>query len=185
MPYKVIGHVIHDVSLPPTQKLVLIVLADFYNEDFGKAWPSQDTICAITGLSLRSINRAISELKKKGHIDVWRECSTGQYAHNTYGINHAPQGHMVEKVGAKNDQTTCQKERKPCATVAHYPLRTLNKPLKENSKKITRNSGLPQSVEEFLELPPVLQENYWYHKPEIQRMLRRNGYEDLRSARKA
>ena len=70
MSYKVIGHVIHDVSLPPTQKLVLIVLADFYNEDFGKAWPSQDTICAITGLSLRSINRAISELKKKGHIDV-------------------------------------------------------------------------------------------------------------------
>ena len=40
------------------------------------------------------------------------------------------------KKGAKNDQTTRQKERKPCATVAHYPLRTLNKPLKENSKKL-------------------------------------------------
>ena len=185
MSFQILGHVIHNVSLPATQKLVLIVLADFYNEESGKAWPSQDTLCTVTGLSLRSINRVIRELKRKGHIKVWKERSAGQYPHNAYRINHAPQRHMVEKVGAKNNQTTRQKDRKPCATLADYPLRTLNKPLKENSKKITRNSGLPQSVEEFRELPPFLQEHYWFHKPEMQRMLRRNGYEDLSSARNA
>ena len=37
MSFMIIGHVIHNVSLLPTQKLVLIVLADFYNEAFGKA----------------------------------------------------------------------------------------------------------------------------------------------------
>jgi transcription initiation factor IIE alpha subunit len=112
MSFKILGHVIHNVSLPATQKLVLIVLADFYNEESGKAWPSQDTLCTVTGLSLRSINRAIRELKRKGHIKVWKERSAGQYPHNAYRINHAPQRHMVEKVGAKNNQTTRQKERK-------------------------------------------------------------------------
>ena len=185
MSFMIIGHVIHNVSLLPTQKLVLIVLADFYNEAFGKAWPSQDTLCAVTGLSLRSINRAIRELKRKGHIKVWKERSAGQYPHNVYRINHAPQRRLVEEVVAKNDLTMCQKTPSPCATVAHYPLRTLEKPLKENSKKIRKNSGLPQSVGEFRELPPFLQEHYWFHNPEIQRMLRRNGYEDLPSARNA
>jgi len=156
MSFKIIGDVIHNVSQPPTQKLVLIILVDFYNEKFGKAWPSHDTLYAVTGLSLRSINQSIRELKRKGHIKVWKERSASQYLHNTYRINHAPQRHMVEKVGAKNKQTTHQKELKLCTTLADYPLRTLNKPLTENSKKIRGNSGLPQNVEEFCELPPFL-----------------------------
>ena len=138
MSFMIIGHVIHNVSLLPTQKLVLIVLADFYNEAFGKAWPSQDTLCAVTGLSLRSINRAIRELKRKGHIKVWKERSAGQYPHNVYRINHAPQRHMVGEAGAKNDLTMCQKTPSPYATVAHYPLRPLRIPKRKfhkNSKK--------------------------------------------------
>ena len=102
MSFKILGHVSHNVFLPPTQKLVLIVLADFYNEESGKAWPSQDTLCAVTGLSFRSINRAIRELKRKGHIRVWKECSAGQYSHNVYWINHAPQRHMIKEMVAKN-----------------------------------------------------------------------------------
>ena len=39
MSFKILGHVTHNVSLPPNQKLMLIVLADFYNEEAGKAWP--------------------------------------------------------------------------------------------------------------------------------------------------
>ena len=141
MSLMIIGHVIHNVSLPPTQKLVLIVLADFYNEAFGKAWPSQDTLCVVTGLSLRSINRAIRELKRKGHIKVWKERSAGQYPHNVYRINHAPQRRMVEEVGAKNDLTMCQKTPSPYATVAHYPLRTLKNTLNTNDD----NEGLKKS----------------------------------------
>ena len=184
MSFKILGHVIHNVSLPPTQKLVLIVLADFYNEDSGKAWPSQDTICAVTGLSPRSINRAIRELKRQGHIRVWKERSAGQYSHNVYRINHTPQRHMVEEVGAKNDQTTCQKEPKPCATVAHYPLRTRKNTLDNAPNKEERIVGLPQTPAEFQRLPPFLQNHYWYHKPGVQRMLRNHGLEDLESAKK-
>ena len=87
-------------------------------------------------------------------------------------------------MGAKNDLPMCQKKPTPCATVAHYPLTTLNKPLKGNSEKIGKNSKWPRSIEEFQALPSFLQELYWYHEPEIQQMLRRNGCDDLTSARK-
>ena len=48
---------------------------------------------------------------------------------------------MVEKVGAKNDQTMCQKKPSPCATVAHYPLRTHKNTLNNNDD----NEGLKKS----------------------------------------
>ena len=185
MSYRILGQIIENEVLPANQKFVLIVLANFYNDELQKAWPSQETLCRVTSLSRRTINRALRELEKKGHITTSKERTSGQYPHSSYRINHVSERHMVEKVGAKNDLTMCQKTPSPCATVAHYPLRTLEKPLKENSKKIRKNSGLPQSVGEFRELPPFLQEHYWFHNPEIQRMLRRNGYEDLPSARNA
>ena len=184
MSYRILGQIIENAVLPANQKFVLIVLANFHNDELQKAWPSQETLCRLTSLSRATINRALRELNKKGHITVWKERSSGQYPHNVYRINHVSGRHMVKEVGVKNDQTMCQKEPSPCSTVRHYPLRTLNKPLKKNSKKVNRDSKLPNSIEQFQALPSCLQELYWYHKPEIQRMLRRNGCDDLTSARK-
>jgi DNA-binding transcriptional MocR family regulator len=184
MSYRILGKIIENAILPANQKLVLIVLANFHNDELQKAWPSQETLCRLTGLSRATINRALKELKDKGHISIWKERTSGQYAHSVYRINHVSERHMVEEVGLKSEQTMYQKGGSPCRTVRHHPLRTLNKPLKENSKKIRRNSRLPESVEEFRELPPLLQEHYWFHKPEMQRMLRHAGCSDLASARK-
>ena len=183
MSLKIIGYVIHNISLPPTQKLVLIVLADFYNEKRGKAWPSQDTLCDVTGLSLRSINRALSELKKRELITIWKERSSGQYPHNVYRINHVSERHMVLNAAAKNEHTTCQKGTKPYATVAHNPLGTLKKPLNKDSDKGKRNLLSPETPEQFQDLPGVMQDHCWYHKPNVQRMLRRAGLKDLKTAK--
>ena len=124
MSFKILRHVIHNVYLPPTQKLVLIVLADFYNEESGKAWPSQDTLCMLTGLSRATLNRALKELKDKGHITIWKERTSGQYPHSAYRINHVSERDIVEEMGLKTEQTMYQKGALPCRTVRHYPLRT-------------------------------------------------------------
>ena len=184
MSYRILGQIIENAILPANQKFVLIVLANFHNDELQKAWPSQETLCRVTSLSRRTINRALRELEKKGHITTSKERTSGQYPHSIYRINHVSERHMVEKVGAKNDLTMCQKKPSPCATAAHYPLRNLKNPLKGNSETIRKNSKWPRSIEEFQALPSCLQELYWYHKPEIQRMLRRNGCDDLTSARK-
>ena len=123
------------------QKFVLIVLANFHNDEPKKACPSQETLCRVTSLSRRTINRALRELEKKGHITTSKERTSGQYPHSIYRINHVSERHMVEKVGARNDLTMCQKKPSPCATTAHYPLRNLKNTLNNNDD----NEGLKKS----------------------------------------
>jgi hypothetical protein len=53
------------IKLPPTQKLVLICLSEFA-DDNGRCYPSVDTIAERTGLNSRSVRRAISEIEKAG-----------------------------------------------------------------------------------------------------------------------
>ncbi len=182
--FKILGHVIHNVSLPPTQKLVLIVLADFYNEESGKAWPSQDTLCMLTGLSRATFNRALKELKDKEHIATWKERFSGQYPHSVYRMNHVSERHIVEEVSLKSEQTMYQTRGSPCRTVRHYPSTTLKNTLDHGSNKKERIVGLPKTPEEFQRLPPFLQDHYWYLKPGVQRMLRNHGLEDLDIAKK-
>ena len=184
MSFKILGHVIHNVSLPPTQKLVLIVLADFYNEESGKAWPSQDTLCMLTGLSRATLNRALKELKDKGHITIWKERTSGQYPHSAYRINHVSERDMVEEVGLKSEQTMYQKGGSPCRTVRHYPLTTLKNTLDSVKDKEESIVGLPQTPEEFQKLPSAVQENYYYWKPNVRKMLEKAGFNSLREASK-
>ena len=184
MSFKILGHVIHNVSLPPTQKLVLIVLADFYNEESGKAWPSQDTLCMLTGLSRATLNRALKELKDKGHITIWKERTSGQYPHSAYRINHVSERDMVEEVGLKSEQTMYQKGGSPCRTVRHYPLTTLKNTLDHGSNKKEQIVGLPQTPDEFQKLPSAVQENYYYWKPNVRKMLEKAGFNSLREASK-
>ena len=169
MSFRISGHVIHNVSLPPTQKLVLIVLADFYNEESRKAWPSQDTLCRLTSLSRATLNRALKELKHKGHITIWKERTSGQYPHSNYRINNVSERHMVEEVCLKSEQTMSQKGPSPCLTVRHYPLRTNKEPLNkkfekkekmlsEKQKKFAKNLARKlqeKHFEEFYALEPL------------------------------
>lgn len=55
------------LKIHPTQKLVLICLAD-YADDFGACYPSVDTIASSTGLNSRSVRRTIAELELLGHL---------------------------------------------------------------------------------------------------------------------
>ena len=159
MSHRILGQIIENAILPANQKFVLIVLANFYNDELQKAWPSQETLCRLTSLSRATINRALKELKDKGHISIWKERTSGQYAHSVYRINHVPERHMVEEVSLKNEQTMYQKGRLLCRTVRHYPLRTLNKSLNQKFEK--KKEVLSKKQKKFAEnLARKLQENY-------------------------
>lgn len=51
------------VSLPPTAHHVLLCLADRHNEKYDCAWPSYADIVERTGLSERTVRRAVEELE--------------------------------------------------------------------------------------------------------------------------
>jgi len=59
-----------EVKLSPTQKLVLLLLADAHNA--GKSWPSVATLARQSGLHRSSVLRAIGDLSKAGVLTVER-----------------------------------------------------------------------------------------------------------------
>lgn len=58
-----------DMGLPPTQKLILLKLADNANDKY-QAWPSVSTISRFTGLSLRAVQINLKELVEKGILSI-------------------------------------------------------------------------------------------------------------------
>ena len=61
---KLVGWAFGQEELSPTQKLVLVALADNAQDD-GKAWPAKKTIVKKTGLGRSSVYRSIEELEDK------------------------------------------------------------------------------------------------------------------------
>ena len=57
---------------------------------------------------------------------------------------------------------------------------TLKNTLDHVSNKKERIVGLPQTPEEFQKLPSVLRDHYWYHKPDVQQLLRQFSFTTLK-----
>lgn len=61
---RLVGWAFAQSELTPTQKLVLVALADNAQDD-GKAWPAKKTILKKTGLGRSSVYRALEDLEDK------------------------------------------------------------------------------------------------------------------------
>ncbi len=55
-------------DLSPTARHVLLILSDAVNDDTGECWPSIRRLIRRTGLSERTVQRAIVELEGRGVI---------------------------------------------------------------------------------------------------------------------
>jgi DNA-binding IclR family transcriptional regulator len=66
------------LDLPCTEKMVLLVLADFHNSKSERCNPEKTTIAKVAGLSKRSADRAIAQLKDRGLIEI--RSTNGRYS---------------------------------------------------------------------------------------------------------
>lgn len=84
------------------EKTILKEIANRYNEQKGRAWPSQNRMSRDTGYSRSSINRALNGLEEKGLIARFAsfDSTTGARSSNRYflpkyephavPVSHAP-----------------------------------------------------------------------------------------------
>lgn len=74
------------INVNPTQKLILIVLANYSNE-FGESYPSHKRLTQLTGLSLSAIKDNLKKLRSQGLVD-WqnRKNDKDEYTSNLYKI---------------------------------------------------------------------------------------------------
>lgn len=84
-------------KLKPTQKIVLLALADHAN-DSGECWPGINKLCEKAGVSRSTLKRALEELEENGFIQRQeRKRQNGSQTSNLYfltleGVQNEPGG---------------------------------------------------------------------------------------------
>ena len=171
-----------ELDLPPTEKFVLIVIANFSNDKTGTAWPSQSTIARLTNFRRQTVNRAIKRLCDKKVLVSSRRSAEGKSTSNVYRINIVTLNDIQANNVAQNDNQMSNSETNKGDAELHKPLLTLNEPLKQNADSIakdngpaTTNSGPPKTPEDFLALTPSMQNWVSLNKPELMSELSARG----------
>lgn len=122
MSAKLVGWALEQEGLEPQEKLLLVILADHFNDKEGAAWAGQARIAKMMGVSDRQVRRLQVSLVEKGLLNV--ELRTGQsnlYRMVTPDIMSYPSGQY--------SPTT------PDTAVLHNSYRTLNEQLVGQNKK--------------------------------------------------
>ena len=73
------------VEVNSTQKLILIVLAN-YSDEYGQSYPSHKKLTELTNLSLSAIKDNLKKLKEKGYIEWDQRNNTS----NLYQLKVSP-----------------------------------------------------------------------------------------------
>ena len=178
MAAKLMGRIVQEVNdLSSNEKLVLIVLANYFNTDLDKAFPSQETIAKNSSMSRSTVVRSLNALRKKGYITVKKRRRSGQYSHNVYKIHLVSHSHKAISDKADERVTMCQTSDEPCVTGTQYPLdKSLNDPLLDRPNKKSF-SGPPQTPEQFLECSHYERHHHALHNPTLMADLHSQGLE--------
>lgn len=104
MSYTIVDNEIYDIEdLKPTQKLLLLTLVRYFNEDDGYAYPSQVTLMKKVGLKDKNtLIKAINELEEKGYI----RRSVGKGTNNRYFITSIKNPTSSENATSMENPTT-------------------------------------------------------------------------------
>lgn len=178
MAAKLMGRIIQEVNnLSSNEKLVLIVLANYFNNDLDEAFPSQETIAKNSSLSRSSVNRALDALQNKGYITIKKRRRSGQFSHNVYKIHLVSDSHMALSDKADGSLTMCQEGVEPCVTETQYPLdKSLKEPLSENFQQKSF-SGPPKTVDQFWECTRFHRRWIYLNEPNTFAALKSQGLE--------
>jgi hypothetical protein len=146
----------------PSNKLVMLCLAEHANER-GHCWPSVIRIMDLTGLSRRSVSRALSELKNLGLLRIVTKNYRNRYAlafpkqcanltppMSQIGTSDEPNWHIYEPSVEPKDEPSKDlgadaQQTKPTPSKAEG-----DEPEKGVTEGATEKEGIPVKVEEVV-----------------------------------
>ncbi|KTR19646.1 helix-turn-helix domain-containing protein [Curtobacterium citreum] len=73
-------------GLPGPQKFVLVMLGDYYNDEWSRAWPSLNRLAEDTGYGKSTVERALRSLRDEGlvAVEAWVVNDGAQQMPNRY-----------------------------------------------------------------------------------------------------
>jgi hypothetical protein len=121
MSAKLVGWALEQEGLEPQEKLLLVILADHFNDKEGAAWAGQARIAKMMGVSDRQVRRLQVSLVDKGLLNVeLRSGQSNMYRMVTPDVLSGGVGHTSP--GSKD------------TAVLHNSYRTLNERYPDKSK---------------------------------------------------
>lgn len=134
------------ITLPPTEKAILIALCDRMNDQTKLCCPSYEPIATDTGFERSTVNRTLKKLKDRGFIDWQTVRRQGQFGFNAYTIHQVALSHAANSHEAKIKPTELHRVQSPSCTEQLKPLnKPLEKPLYDNyaNKKVEKKTLTP------------------------------------------
>ena len=138
MSVKAIGWAFEQKVDDPLAKLVLLALADHYNESTGDAWPSIDRLVSVTEGSRSTVIRKLKKLEQVGFISREKRYNkTDVYRINFTGVTETPQTVSTGVTLTPQEQSTGVTETPLGVSQRHTnTYGTLN--INNNSKKSSK-----------------------------------------------
>ena len=133
MSVKIMAAVFESTTLGPTERLVMLALAD-HADDAGRCYPAMGRLCQRTGLSDRAIQKNVKALVEAGYLTVAQ--NAGQGGANVYIVHPTP-----EPRSPRNDVHPRTTFTTPPNVVRQTPERRSDKP----SRTIIEPSDLTPS----------------------------------------
>lgn len=132
MSVKVMSAVFESKTLGPTERLIMLALAD-HCDDAGRCYPSNARLCERTGLSERAVRTNIRALEDAGYLTV--QIGVGQGGANVYHVR--PDGGQQMPPAANAPGSKCrtggQQVPPDGAADAPKPSLTIKEPSKSNT----------------------------------------------------
>jgi hypothetical protein len=125
MSFQAMAWAIQQRAGDPASRLLLLVLSNYADEDY-RAWPTQKTLMADTGMSERSVRDKTDWLQERGFLTV----ETIRHAYGTKLIYTLNPPAKIADPPAKSAGAHRQKLQNPPADPAAYPI---NKPIIKDS----------------------------------------------------
>ena len=138
-------------DLSSSEKSVLRVLVDLFNEEWGYACPSQKYIAEITSYSERTVLTALKSLESKQKIQRCKLRSKGGYLRTIYNVLTENRNRWVTQSTSTFDEITSgvtSKKSEPTEIVSDYILYKSYNPLlnKKGTSQTNFNKG---GIKEF------------------------------------
>lgn len=128
-------------AMGSADRLVLWYLSHMHNDEQRKAWPSQQRICDMTGLSKAGVNRALNNLIESGLIR--RKVGLGRRNTQYFlGLDFTPSAHNCT-TSSQGENTTG-----PVVSPANTTLLTTTYPINSESKEAHASGDAPITAPE-------------------------------------
>lgn len=140
-----------DLDLPPSEKIVLLALADQANDAGRNCWPSVPTIARRSSQGERTVRRALQSLEAKGLLSIHHRTGTSSQYHIHLSHPDTPANLAGVCDGSPPPATVapppCQSGSPPPATVAGKPsIESSSETPIESSKGVAAKTELPDWI---------------------------------------